>query len=314
MTRPFTLFLLVTVSVTAGAANAAEKPICAIDMGSNSFRRIVGSFENGRYEQRILGKRTLVVGDEVARDGRISDPKLAEIKEVLAAFKTSCDKEGVAPVVAIGTSAFRDARNGTRTVDIAAKLGIPMEIATEKRESELAYLVGSLGRDGYAVIDNGSRSIELVSKEGRAAPRYLVFNLGYRLAYDQFFATAEDPEAAVRAFCDRLRQAVLKAPFMKGKQKLVGVEFGEMADVLFAPAELEGRVFTLEALKQKLHEITTSRTSEFQMLKKRADIDRALPRLVVAAFLTEAFGYSRLELTERELGSGLIIEAGLKKP
>ena len=301
------------VSVTAGAANAAGKPICAIDMGSNSFRRIVGSFENGRYEQRILGKRTLGVGDDVARHGRVSDPKLAEIKEVLAAFKTSCDKEGVAPVVAIGTSAFRDARNGARAVDIAAKLGIPMEIATEKRESELAYLVGSLGQDGYAVIDNGSRSIELVSKQGRA-PRYLVFNLGYRLAYEQFFAAAEDPEAAARAFRDRLRREALKAPFMKGKKKLVGVEFGEMADVLFAPAELEGRIFTLEALKQKLHEITTSRANEFQVLKKKTDIDRALPRLVVAAFLTEELGYSRLELTERELGSGLIIEAGLKKP
>jgi exopolyphosphatase/guanosine-5'-triphosphate,3'-diphosphate pyrophosphatase len=301
------------VSVTAGAANAAGKPICAIDMGSNSFRRIVGSFENGRYEQRILAKRTLGVGDDVARHGRISDPKFAEIKEVLAAFKTSCDKEGVAPVVAIGTSAFRDARNGARAVDIAAKLGIPMEIATEKRESELAYLVGSLGQDGYAVIDNGSRSIELVSKEGRA-PRFLVFNLGYRLAYEQFFANAEDPEAATRAFRDRLRQEVLKATFMKGKKKLVGVEFGEMADVLFAPAELEGRIFTLEALKQKLHEITTSRANEFQVLKKKTDIDRALPRLVVAAFLTEELGYSRLELTERELGSGLIIEAGLKQP
>ena len=215
-------------------------------------------------------------------------------------------------MVAIGTSAFREAPNGRRAVDIAAKLGIAMEIATEQRESELAYLVGSLGQDGYAVIDNGSRSIELVSKEG-GAPRYRVFNLGYRLAYETFFAAAEEPDTAARAFRDRLRQEALKAPFMKGKKKLVGVEFGEMADVLFAPARLEGRVFTLQALKQRLHEITTSRASEFLMLKKKKDIDRALPRLVVAAFLTEELGYSRLELTERELGSGLIIEAGLKK-
>jgi hypothetical protein len=48
------------------------------------------------------------------------------------------------------------------------------------------------------------------------------------------------------------------------------------------------------------------------MLKKKKDIDRALPRLVVAAILTEELGYSRLELTETELGSGLIIEAGMK--
>ncbi len=309
----FALLLIVIVSVTADTANHARVPICAIDMGSNSFRRIVGSFGEGRYEQRNIETRTLGVGDNVAQHGKISDRKLAEIEEALSSFKATCEKDGVARVVAIGTSAFREAPNGRQAVEIAAKLGIPMEIATEKRESELAYLVGSLGQDGYAVIDNGSRSIELVSREGRV-PRYLVFNLGYRIAYEKFFATAEDPEAASLAFRDRLRQEVLKAPFMKAKKKLVGVEFGEMAEVLFEPADLEGRVLTLEDLKRKLHQITSSRASEFKVLKKKKDIDRALPRLVVAAYLTEAFGYSRLELTERELGTGLIIEAGMKKP
>ena len=99
---------------------------------------------------------------------------------------------------------------------------------------------------------------------------------------------------------------------MTGQRKLVGVEFGEMMEVLFEPAVLEGRVVTLQELKQKLHEITTSGAGAFEVLKKRKDIDRALPRLVVAATLTEQFGYSRLELTERELGTGLIIEAGMK--
>ena len=62
-------------------------------------------------------------------------------------------------------------------MDLAATLGIAMEIATEKRESELAYLVGSLGQDGYAVFDNGSRSIELVARGGTRAPP-VVLNLG----------------------------------------------------------------------------------------------------------------------------------------
>ena len=303
--------VLIMILPMAAVAREAGKPICAIDMGSNSFRRIVGSFENGRYQQRNTEKMTLGVGDDLARHGRISDPKLADIAKVLSAFKAACEKEGVASVVAIGTAAFREAPNGRQVVDIAASLGIPMEIATEKRESELAYLVGSLGQDGYAVIDNGSRSIELVSQESRVQ-RYVVFNLGYRIAYETFFAAADDPRAAEIAFRNRLRQEVSKASFMKGKTKLVGVEFGEMAEVLFAPAELEGRVFTLQALQQRLREITTSRFDEFKALKKKMDIDRALPRLVVAVFLMEEFGYSRLQLTERELGTGLIIEAGTK--
>ena len=187
-----------------------------------------------------------------------------------------------------------------------------MEIATERRESELAYLVGSLGQDGFAVVDNGSRSIELVSREGRVL-RHVVFNLGYRLAYETFFAAATDPGAAVVAFRSRLTQEAAAAPFMKGKKKLVGVEFGEMAELLFAPAAIEGRVFTLEALNARLREIAASRADEFSALKQKKDIDRALPRLVVAVALMEEFGYSRLELTERELGTGLIIEAGMSQ-
>ena len=53
--------------------NEARTPICAIDMGSHGFKRIVGSFEKGRYEQRSIERRTLGVGDDVTRYGRISD-------------------------------------------------------------------------------------------------------------------------------------------------------------------------------------------------------------------------------------------------
>ena len=305
----WTVSLLFTVS--AMPVEARADVLCAIDMGSNSFRRIVASFENGRYAQHRIEVRTLGVGDDVARNGRISDAKLEEIRHALAAFKGACDKDGAAPVTAVGTAAFRDAPNGTRAVEIAAQLGIVMEIATEQRESELAYLAGSLGRAGYAVIDNGSRSIELVSRPAGGL-RYQVFNLGYRVAYERFFAKTDRAEAAVVAFRAELLQQVRKASFMKGMKALVGVEFGEMTAGLFPAAPLEGRVLTLAQLKQTLQEITTMSAAAFRELKARKDIDRALPRLVAAATLAEAFGYSEILLTERELGAGLIIETGIK--
>ena len=300
--------LLFTVS--AMPVEARADVLCAIDMGSNSFRRIVASFENGRYAQRHVDVQTLGVGDDVARNGRISDAKLEEIRRTLAAFRGACDTDGAARVMAVGTAAFRDAPNGTRAVEIAAQLGIAMEVATEQRESELAYLAGSLGRAGYAVIDNGSRSIELVSRPAGVL-RYQVFNLGYRVAYETFFAKADRAESAVAAFRGELLQQARKAPFMKGMTTLVGVEFGEMAAGLFPPAPLEGRVITLVQLTQKLQEITAMSPAAYRELKTRNDIDRALPRLVAAATLVEAFGYSEIRLTERELGAGLIIEAGI---
>jgi hypothetical protein len=53
-----------------------------------------------------------------------------------------------------------------------------LEIASEAREAQLAYLVGALGKSNFAVIDNGSRSIELVT---RSASGYQ-WDVFYRLS------------------------------------------------------------------------------------------------------------------------------------
>jgi hypothetical protein len=308
------IFVSLAVLIVMSASTAAQptQAMCAIDMGSNSFRRIVGSFADGHYNQRRIDAITVGVGDDLARNGRISDAKLADIGRTLAAFKRSCEQEGISTIRAIGTAAFREAPNGKRVIELAATLGIPMEIASEERESALAYLVGGLGTDGVAVVDNGSRSIELVSREN-GATRYIVFNLGYRVAYDTFFANATNAEQAVLAFRKRLAQEASRASFITGQRKLVGVEFAEMVTLFFPSNDGWPRVFTRDRLQQKLREITAMPAGGFKELKSKKDIDRALPRLVVAVFLVEEFGYPALELTDRELGAGLILEAGLKR-
>ena len=289
-------------------AHKRDVPVCAIDMGSNTFRRIVGTFD-GEYLQSHLEERRLGVGDDLAKHGRISDAKLEEIERTLAEFTVACAHDGAAPVVAIGTAAFRDAPNAKVVIDAAAARGVRMEVGTEQRESELAYLVGSLGQEDVAVIDNGSRSIELVADQSGSLHHH-VFNLGYRLAFEEYFARAGTAEEAVASFRTVLDQHAARAPFMRGRKRLVGVEFGEMAKVLFPGDDVEGRVFTRDELQQRLDAVSSLDAPGYEKLLKTDDIDRALPRLVVALWALDAFGYSELELTSRELGAGLIIEAG----
>ena len=85
-----------------------------------------------------------------------------------------------------------------------------------------------------------------------------------------------------------------------------------MAEVLFKEVP-DGHVFTLAELKARLDAIAAA-TAEFWTLKMKEDIDRALPRLVVAVDLMETFGYSELMVTSRQLGAGLIIEAAALAP
>ena len=307
-----TAAVLAAIVVAPAAQPPQPNRTCAIDMGSNTFRRIVASFDRGRYTPISLDKKALGVGDDVTANGRVSDAKLAEIDATLAEFKAACVKDGLPHVVAVGTAAFRDAANGPRVVAIASQHQIAMEIATPERESALAYLVGSLGEDGLAVIDNGSRTIELVAQQG-GERQHSVSNLGYRLAYEQFFASANDASTAVARFRRVLEEEAGRAPFMRGRKRLVGVEFGDLVDVLFEKGAVEGRVLSVKELKGKLADVMRLDESGFAALKLRKDIDRALPRLVAAAVLSEMLGYDAMELTDRELGAGLIIEAGRRR-
>jgi exopolyphosphatase/pppGpp-phosphohydrolase len=302
------IVLAFAIAAAEGCRSAPRK-VCAIDMGSNSFRRIVGTFADGKYTEFSFDSSTMGVGDDVAANGAISDPKLLQIFRVLGAYSTACSRDGAPNPVAVATAAFRDASNGDAVVALAGRAGIRMEIASEQREAELAYLVASLGRDGYAVVDNGSRSIELVAKPGGVLQHH-VFNLGYRVAYEQFFAGATDPAAAILAFRERLRAETSAAPFMKGQTTLAGIEFMEMAKVLFTEVP-DGHVFTRAELDARLDAIAAA-PPEFARLKMLDDIDRALPRLVVAVDLMATFGYDELMVTSRQLGAGLIIEAGLR--
>src|SRR5688500_20332839 len=98
MRRAGVMMLLIILSSEGCTRTAAPVVTCAIDMGSNSFRRIVGSFADGRYVETRIESKTLGVGDDVVRHGRISDAKLKEISETLAAFHASCQRDGAAEI------------------------------------------------------------------------------------------------------------------------------------------------------------------------------------------------------------------------
>ena len=305
--------LLVFVLLTSIACHASPpQPMCVVDMGSNSFRRIVGTFAGGKYSEQAIDAHTMGVGDDVEKNvGRISDAKLKQVGEMLTRFSADCAAAGVASQpIAVGTAVFRDASNAKDVIDIAAKAGVKMEIATEERESQLAYLVGSLGADGYAVIDNGSRSIEFVAKPAGAF-EHRVYTLGYRIAYQRFFDTNTHPREGIAAFRRALMERVPELSFMRGQKTLVAVEFMEMAEVLFKPVP-DGHVFTLDELKARLDAIAALPDAEVKAFNAIEDLDRALPRLVTAVTAMEALGYREMQVTSRQLGTGLIIEAGLR--
>ena len=287
--------------------------VCVVDMGSNSFKLILGEMSGGTYVESYADRKTLGVGDDMSKTGRISEGKLKDIREALAEFKERCQSKGAVSFRAVATAAFREAENGRHVVDIGNEIQIPVEIASEERESMLAYLTATNGAENRAVVDNGSRSIELVAKNNFGGSSWKVVNLGYRAAYDEFFLKATTFAEAYDRMSSALAREFGDVQFFAGRQDFVGIELDEMAQYLLKKKNVSGRRIKLSALRKQLDKLKAQDAAEFAALKNVREIDRVLPRMVALEYLLKKAGYRSVGVVSRELGVGLIIEAGLRQ-
>lgn len=305
------LLLLTLLLFPFPAFPADTGRVCAIDMGSNTFKLILGEMKGGKYVQHHFTKNRLGVGDDMSKTGVISPPKLNEIQQTLKKYLDVCDSNGIQTRSAVATAAFREAKNQDEVVEIAKSLNLPLEIASEERESQLAYLVGTLGQRNFAVIDNGSRTIELVTSSA-SGYQWSVFHLGYRIAFQQFFQPARTFAEANDRYRQALAPNLLSAGFMKNRDGYAGVEMEGVARYVLSQDRVDGVWISLDTVSRKTAELSAMAEDEFSQLKKVKDIDEILPRLVVLEQTLITFGYREIQVFERELGVGLIVEKGIQ--
>ena len=91
--------------------------IAALDLGSNSFHLIVVDVNfDGTFSPIVREKEMLRLGDVVARSGEIGEAAMASAIEVLARFKTIATAHRADEIIAIGTAAIREAKDGAEFV------------------------------------------------------------------------------------------------------------------------------------------------------------------------------------------------------
>lgn len=80
------LLFLMALLFPFSAASSDTDLVCAIDMGSNTFKLILGEMQEGNYVQHHFTKTRLGVGDDMSNTGVISPPKLKEIRQTLQKY------------------------------------------------------------------------------------------------------------------------------------------------------------------------------------------------------------------------------------
>lgn len=182
----------------------AARRRAAIDIGTVSTRLLVADVELGEVREVI--RRTVVthLGEGLTASGLLSDEAMARTARVVRGFLRDCADLGAESIVAVATSAARDAANGEVLLDTLDALGVRPQIVTGSREAQLSFLgatyalneadilVADLGGGSTELIlgsvlgDNGGRSIDVEAARS--------IDVGSRRVTEMFLAG--DPPAA----------------------------------------------------------------------------------------------------------------------
>jgi len=219
--------------------------IAVVDLGTNSTRLLVAEVDGGQVEEHE--RRTVVtrLGQGVEATGRLADEAIARVSEALAAYREVIDRLGAERIVAVATSAMRDAENGPAFRDeIRERFGIDARTISGDEEARLTFLGATAGREAASetlVIDIGGGSTEYVTGRAGSDPSFHVSTRMGSVRFTERHLNSDPPDhEEMTALADDVR----------------GVVEGDVPEETRARVELgiavAGTATTLAAIDQEL--------------------------------------------------------------
>ena len=295
--------------VQATLYDQERSQVGAIDMGSRNFKYVFGQKINGIITTELVGKERLDIGKEVTENnGLIGRSKFMQIEEALSRFMRYCSDRGTSKVLAIATSAIRNARNQQQVIDLAREIGLTMEVADGAREGEVGYLAATGGAPDKLVCDSGSKSIQIAWKvNGKILSQSIP--VGYELVYERFVKHASSLDETKENLARFLDGNFKELP--QNTDQFIALAANTITSFVTGEKRTghQGRTLTRTALNGKMSELRELSPSRYNNLKSSLTrVEKTLPGLVFLDYLMERTGHGEALITESELPVGLIVE------
>src|SRR5919198_311387 len=130
-----------------------------VDLGTNSTRLLVADVHDGRVDEVARRLTITRLGEGVDERRKLLPLPMARVRNVLADYRRELDELGAERVLAIGTSAVRDAENGEAFLgEIEWSYGFSTRLLSGEEEARLTYRGATLGLaagDDPMVVDLG---------------------------------------------------------------------------------------------------------------------------------------------------------------
>lgn len=141
--------------------------VAIIDMGTNTFHLLIAAINASGH--RILHRdyEAVKIGVAGINEGRITEDACLRAIHAMKKFRRAIDRFGASDIRAFGTSAFRNAHNGSAlAAEIEAVVNIPIQIISGDQEAGYIFdgirSAIALGPDPCLVVDIGAGSDEFI--------------------------------------------------------------------------------------------------------------------------------------------------------
>ncbi len=304
--------------------------VAVVDIGTNSTRLLIADVAGGRVTEVERRSRVTRLGRGVDLSGRLSGEAIEAACEAIGDYVALYEEARVAEVVAIATSAVRDAANGDAFVaELRERFALSAKILDGGEEARLTYLGATAERPPPApalVIDIGGGSTELIVGTGTEIGFHVSLQAGVVRHTERHISsdppTATELEALAGDLRGPIEQAAAELP---GPKPTTGIA------VAGTPTSLAAIEMELEPYdSERVHGHTLTLTAIQRLLSRLASVplegrsaiaglhpDRAPTIVAGVVILIEAmraFDLDRVEVSEHDILYGVAIDASRRNP
>ena len=298
-----------------------DRPFAVLDVGSNSARMIVFRLRDGEHLDVIEDARApLRLARELHAGAELGPEAIDRTLEALRDFRAVAEGAGAGRILAVATSAVRDALDGRLLLDRARRLGMPLQIIDGDTEARLGFVgaVHDLSVTSGATLDVGGGSAEVSRFHDRRLTQTWSFELGSLRVSDRYLAddppTGSQLKKLRRSVAEILHGADLET--LKSAEHLIGIggTVRNLAKIDIHRTEhplrlLHGYELAADRLEVILHDLAG------KTMKQRAQIgglnpDRADSVIGGAAVVLEimaALGVDGMVVSSRGVREGLAL-------
>ena len=303
------------------------RKIGVIDVGSNTSRLIILAHTPGVSFRLIDQVREQVrLSEGMGAEGLLRAQPMERTIRLLRVFRGLCEANDIDTIVAVGTSAVRDARNQTEFLKrIREEVGLTLRVLTGEEEAHYGFLgaVNSLAIGNSLVVDIGGGSMELVRVEDRRPVKTVMLPAG-AVRLTEAFLREDPPKAAeIRTLSRYIEYLLRDLSWIEGGpgESLVGMG-GTIRTLAKIDQHLQdypldrvhGYVLSrrrLEQIVQRLAKLPLRKRRKFPGLSSdRADV--ILAGALVLFQVLEQAGYGELVVSGQGLREGVFYEHFLR--